>query len=138
VVRIVLDINILVSASLKTSSAPSLIVRSVLSGQHEFVMSEEMMDKLDEVSRRPHLRVRMTEADRQEYLGLIRSKATFFAPDKSTIGQADDFEDDIVLGTAVAGEVDIIVTGDRGLLALHPFRGIAIVTARELLSLLDR
>ncbi len=39
-----------------------------------------------------------------------------------------DPKDDKFLEVAVAGHADIIVTGDKDLLALHPFEGIPIVT----------
>jgi len=39
-----------------------------------------------------------------------------------------DPRDDKFLEVAVHGRADAIVTGDADLLALHPFRGIAILT----------
>jgi predicted nucleic acid-binding protein len=39
-----------------------------------------------------------------------------------------DPRDDKFLALAVAGHADCIITGDKDLLALHPFRGIAILT----------
>ena len=44
-----------------------------------------------------------------------------------------DAADDRVLEVAVNGRATTIVTGDRDLLVLHPFRGIVIVTPREYL-----
>ena len=111
--RAVLDINIIVSAALKRTSVPSRIVRSVLAGQHDLVISEAMMSELDEVLERPHVKARVTENHQREYLDLIRTRAVFFTPDDTTSGQADDDEDDIVLGTAVAGTgTGDIVTGN--------------------------
>ena len=37
-----------------------------------------------------------------------------------------DPDDGKFLGTAIAGEADAIVSGDNGLAAMHPFRGIPI------------
>ena len=39
-----------------------------------------------------------------------------------------DPKDDIFLSLALAGKADTIVSGDYDLLALHPFRGIPIMT----------
>jgi hypothetical protein len=39
-----------------------------------------------------------------------------------------------VLEVAVHGRADLILTGDTDLLALHPFRGIAILTPAEYLE----
>ncbi len=37
--------------------------------------------------------------------------------------------DDKFLEVAVNGDADLIITGDRDLLALHPFRGIPVCTS---------
>jgi predicted nucleic acid-binding protein len=39
-----------------------------------------------------------------------------------------DADDDVVLGTAIAGRCDAIVTGDRDLLDLVGYREVAIVS----------
>jgi putative PIN family toxin of toxin-antitoxin system len=44
-----------------------------------------------------------------------------------------DLRDDKFLEVAVHGRADVIVTGDADLLALDPFRGIAILTPDEYL-----
>lgn len=49
-----------------------------------------------------------------------------------------DTDDDWVLATAAAGEVDVIVTGDKDLLVLKRFRSIPIVTPRGFLELLQQ
>jgi len=41
------------------------------------------------------------------------------------------------LEIAVNGEADYIVTGDADLLALHPFRGIPIVTPGDIIETLE-
>ena len=46
-----------------------------------------------------------------------------------------DPDADRILELAVSGRAACIVTGDADLLALNPFRGIAIVTPAEFLSL---
>jgi predicted nucleic acid-binding protein len=64
----------------------------------------------------------------------LRAVAALAVPDRSITGFADD---DAILGAAVAANADVIVIGDKGLLALHPFRGIPILTACQFLLLLD-
>jgi len=46
-----------------------------------------------------------------------------------------DPKDDKFLEVAVHGRADAIVTGDADLLALHPFRGIAILTPADYLEM---
>jgi putative PIN family toxin of toxin-antitoxin system len=45
-----------------------------------------------------------------------------------------DRNDNMILATAIAADADVIVTGDRDLLVLQEYEGIAIVTAREFLD----
>jgi putative PIN family toxin of toxin-antitoxin system len=138
---VLIDINVLVSAAIKKTSVPSLVVRmtfnGVLDGTFRVLRSDEMMERYDDVMRRPHLAQRIAEADREEFRRLILERTDRHEPDPLISGFADDDEDDIVLGTAVAGNADVIVTGDKGLLRLHPFRGIAIVNASEFLRLIE-
>ena len=55
-----------------------------------------------------------------------------------TVEASRDPDDNMFLALAVAGRADLIVSGDDDLLALHPFRGIAIVRPREALARLPR
>jgi predicted nucleic acid-binding protein len=55
-----------------------------------------------------------------------------------TIDACRDPKDNRILELAVSGAAVMIVTGDRDLLGLHPFRGIPIVTPAEFVELLKR
>lgn len=46
-----------------------------------------------------------------------------------------DPEDDMVLALAIGGHADAVVTGDKDLLSLTPFRGVPIVTPRAFLEM---
>ena len=48
-----------------------------------------------------------------------------------------DPRDDMFLEAAVNGRADVVVTGDKDLLALHPFSGIAVVTPSDYLALVE-
>jgi predicted nucleic acid-binding protein len=48
----------------------------------------------------------------------------------------EDPDDDIVVRTAFDGKANYIVSGDKHLLSLGTFRGIKILTADEMLTLL--
>ena len=47
-----------------------------------------------------------------------------------------DADDDVVLATALTGRADLLVTGDDDLLVLKSFRGIRILSPRQVLELL--
>jgi putative PIN family toxin of toxin-antitoxin system len=135
--RIVFDINILASAAVSPEGLPAHIVDTVIGGPHEFAMSSDMIAKLEEVMARTYFSSRLGEAVRAKTVDRYRRAALPFEPDPSVIGVADDDEDDKVIGTAVAANADIIVTGDKGLLTLKAFQGIPIVSAREFLVIVQ-
>ena len=55
--------------------------------------------------------------------------------DPVAVQASRDPDDDHVLGCALAASAKLLVTGDRDLLSLHPFRGIAIMTPAAFLVL---
>jgi uncharacterized protein len=56
------------------------------------------------------------------------ARACKFVEISPSIHAGRDPKEDRFLELAVDGRADAIVTGDRDLLVLHPFRGIAILT----------
>jgi putative PIN family toxin of toxin-antitoxin system len=48
-----------------------------------------------------------------------------------------DKDDDEVLAVALAGQAEIILTGDKDLLVLKEFQGIKILSPRQFVELLD-
>jgi predicted nucleic acid-binding protein len=51
------------------------------------------------------------------------------------IAQCRDPKDDYLLSLAVSGRADCLVTGDDDLLALNPFRGVAILRVADTTTL---
>jgi putative PIN family toxin of toxin-antitoxin system len=56
----------------------------------------------------------------------------------TVISSCRDIQDNKILELAVDGSANVVVTGDTDLLALHPFRGISILSPRDFLSIFDR
>lgn len=135
--RIVLDVNILASAVGSRDGLPFQVFTWCLVHPHRLVLSEAMIATLESVLKRPYFDSQVTAQQRSEFVRLVRERAETEDPDLSVTGVADDEEDDRVLGTAVAGRANIIVTGDKGMLAIGSFIGIPIVTARTFLDLID-
>ena len=71
-----------------------------------------------------------TPKDRAKFLSKIQNAGTFITPN-ITIEECRDPKDNKFLELAVAGNADCIVTGDKDLLVLNPFRSIPIITAGE-------
>lgn len=135
--RVVFDVNVLVSAALAPGGTPARAIAAAVERRWTIVGSLHITSKLVEVLDRPRFDGRLTNRELSTFLTGYRQVSTDYDPDLSVKGVADDEEDDRVLGTAVAGRADLIVTGDKGMLALGSFVGIPIVTARTFLDLID-
>lgn len=135
--RVVLDVNILASATVSPERLPAVVVDTVLDGPHDLIASEAMLITLERILRQRYFSMRLTDELRAETVQRYRRNALKYDPDPSVTGVADDAEDDQVIGTAVKARADIIVTGDKGLLALGSFVGIPIVTARTFLDVVN-
>src|SRR5690625_6729270 len=72
-----------------------------------------------------------------ELLNEIKNSVKQFSP-VETITVCRDPKDNKFLELAVAAGVSCLISGDKDILELHPFRGIAIVNAVEFLSMEDR
>lgn len=72
-------------------------------------------------------------------VGDIRRLATMAAPASVPRVVANDADDDHVLACAVAGNADLIVSGDKHLLGLGgEYRGTRIVTPAVAVQIIDR
>jgi putative PIN family toxin of toxin-antitoxin system len=124
--RLVVDNNALISRLLLPASIPGQAVRkAVHTGQ--LLISEAILEELADVLSRPKFDRYVSIADRQEFIRLLGCVAEM-VPITYTIRVCRDPKDDKILEAAVNGSADIILTGDRDLLALHPFHDIAILS----------
>ncbi|MFL5342185.1 MAG: putative toxin-antitoxin system toxin component, PIN family [Gemmataceae bacterium] len=95
-------------------------------------MSEATVAELDEVLRRPKFDKYVSEK-RLEFLAALVREAEPVAFTE-VITACRDAKDDKFLELAVSGRASHVLSGDGDLLALHPFRGIAIVTPQAFLA----
>lgn len=109
-----------------------------MNGEFGLVLSEHILDGVERAWKNPYFAVRYTADQARLALAVLRTQARFVAPDPSVSGVADDTEDDLVLGTAVAGGVAYLVTGDKGLLRLQSYHGVTILSPRDFLDILER
>jgi uncharacterized protein len=134
VTRVVADTNILVSA-LQFGGKPKQLLDLAIDGHVELAISEAMIAETLRVLREKFQRTPewIAEADRQ-----LRVIACLVEPTESIQAIAADPTDDRILECAVAGEAEVIVSGDTHLLALVSFRGMPIQRVAEFLSLRER
>jgi putative PIN family toxin of toxin-antitoxin system len=130
--RIVLDTNTLVSRLLLPHSIPARAARLAMAEGRVLASDATMMELAAVLSRRK-LDPYVTIDARKEFLRLL-GRVVETVPILHVVRACRDPKDDKFLELAVNGEASVIVTGDADLLALHPFRGIRILTQRDFLS----
>jgi putative PIN family toxin of toxin-antitoxin system len=133
--RLVLDTNVFVSALLFDTSTSGRVLEHA-AGHGQLIFSDSTQRELIAVMTSPKLDKYVAAASREALLLRIApliELTTVWQP----VRICRDPHDDAVLEAAVHGSADAIVTGDKDLLALHPFAGIAIVTPADYLAAIE-
>jgi len=137
-VRIVLDTNVLVSALITKGTPPDLLYQAWEAGSVQLVTSRAQLAELERVLAYEKLRPLIARDEAEALLETIDAAALVVA-ELPEVDLSPDSDDDVILATAIAGEADLLVTGDRsGLLALRSVRGIPIVRPREAVERIER
>lgn len=133
--RVVLDVNVLISALLSRTGAPARLLERWLEGELELVVCEKLLDELARALRSPKLSDRIAESDARELLELVRDLSEF-VPDPADPPpiRSQDPHDDYLIALA-AREHARLVSGDSHVLALS--ETIPVSSPRAALSLLD-
>jgi putative PIN family toxin of toxin-antitoxin system len=136
--RAVLDTNVIVSG-LVWGGPPRHLLDLARRGTLTLYTSAALLDELRDVLSREKFAARLAARNRtpngiaRGYVALARSVAAPTIP-RTVPADADD---DAVLACALAAHADLIVTGDRDLLILNPFRAIAILKPADALAWLQ-
>ena len=130
--RVVIDTNVLISGLFSTTSTPALAVdRAVTKAQ--LVATTDTLRELIEKLQSPKFDRYVRRERRDALLERVASLVEIIDV-LQPIRASRDPQDDKFLEAAVNGLADVIVTGDKDLLDLNPFRGIAIVTPATYLA----
>ncbi len=125
--RVVVDTNVLISGLLSTTATPAKAVeRAINLGQLvgttatlRELMTKLLSPKLD----------RYVSRERRDALLLRLAPLIEITEVLQRVHACRDPRDNnMFLEAAVNGRADVLVSGDKDLLALHPFRGIAVLT----------
>ncbi len=129
--QVVLDTNVLISA-IVFGGKPREVLQAVLSGQVRLILSDILIEELIGVLEGPKFRY-PREATRiiEERL---RDLAKIVTPHLTIDRIVSDPDDNRVLECAVAGEADLIISGDSDLVTVGEFRGIPIWTPADFLK----
>lgn len=139
--RVVLDTNTLVSALLSPNGPPRRLLNDARAQVFELCSSPVLMAELLDVVSREKFATRFTQAGLTPLgiVGEVRRMACMVSPGSVPRVIADDADDDHVLACALAGNADLIVSGDKHLHGLGgKYQGIPIVTPAEAVQLIGR
>jgi putative PIN family toxin of toxin-antitoxin system len=131
--RLVLDANVLIAAFVARGVCAELLEYCVR--EHEPVTSQAI---LEEVRENLVAKVRVSDSQAAQAVKLLQTRPLVVEPAALGTRVCRDADDDVVLGTAIAGRCDALVTGDRDLLALGSYGGITIVSPRGFWSFESR
>ena len=130
--RIVVDTSTLISRSLLPRSVPAAAVRKA-TATAQLLGCEATLAELADVLARPKFAPYVSIADRQQFIRVL-GRIAEMVPITRIIRECRDPKDDKFLELAVNGRAHVIITGDKDLLALNPFRGIPILTPSQYLK----
>lgn len=132
--RFVVDTNVLISASLTPSGPPRMVVDQIGARDGTLLFCDETFAELK-------LRLCLSRFDpyvgrevRLVFLAQIEDVAEWVSISGAKLGCRDP-DDDKMLETALLGRADCLITGDRDLLVMSPFRGISILSPTRALGL---
>jgi uncharacterized protein len=132
---VVVDASCFVSAILKSDSTPERALLRAIEHPNRIVLSQEVADEYAEVIFRPKFDRFASRQRRQRVLDVVVVAAEWVQPSEA-VQECIDPSDDKYLTLAAAGSADVIISGDvHHLLAMHPWRGIAILSPADFLAL---
>jgi uncharacterized protein len=130
--RFVLDSNVLVSAALfKRSIARQAFNKAVSDGQ--VIMSQPTVEEIQDVFSRPRFNKYLSIESRTAFLSDLLESVEMVGITES-IASCRDPEDNKFLELAVSGQANYILSSDKDLLVLQPFRGVLIKTPADFLA----
>ena len=124
--KLVLDTNVLIAALISRGVCADLLEHCVL--RHEMVSSDFIMNEL-----RRHLvgKFKYDTVAADEAVALLLSQMEIVTPKALPQPVCRDGDDDFILATAITGQAECIVTGDKDLLVLRQYEGIEIVSPSD-------
>lgn len=129
--RVVADTNVLVSAVI-AGGKPRAFLRRCIHGELELVLSPAILDELVNVLQRPKFEMTEDEVNRIVW-ALIQTSHLVEVRSSFQVVEAEP-DDDVILHTAVDGNAEIVVSGDKHLLDLKRYEKVRILAVADVLE----
>lgn len=135
--RVVLDTNVLISAMLFETSPPARIIELWRKQRFKVITGSDQIDEVQRVTRYPKIKDRLARSVAGRMVNDLLG-VTIMIDRPTIVDVSKDPADNRILGIAVAGQADFLVTGDaRDLLVHDSVDGVKIVSVRHFLKMFE-
>lgn len=138
--RATVDTNLFVSGLIIEKGLPYQLLEQLRRKSFVLINSQPLRSEIEEVLRRAKFSASITEPKIKAFLLLLDVISVMVVPQLNLPVEIRDPKDEKILATALGGEADYLVTGDKDLLDLKDnpkLESLKIVTAKEFLQLLS-
>ena len=118
--KVVIDTNILVSGLMFPESVPGRIIAAWSEAQFDVVSSHEQLAEIGRVLAYPKIRriLRWNDQQIEQFIKRLYIRVEVAEPESTGVEALRDPDDAPNVGALAAADADLLVTGDRDLLAL--------------------
>ena len=116
--------------------SPRQILNLAKVGAITIFVSDPILNELTEVLARPKFQSRMRSLNTmiEDLIGIVHELSKSCIPDVVDVPELRDPDDAVIIGTAIAAKVEVIVSGDLDLLVLKEFGNIPILSPTDFLN----
>ena len=136
-IRAVFDTNVLASGAIAITRPVASLIDAWRRGEVQVVVSPHILGELDGALSNAYFVARLDADRRAAFLTLARTTATTVAITAPIPNVASTRDDNLVLATAESAGVPYLITGDAELLRIGQYKGILILSPRQLHDLLE-
>ena len=123
--RVVIDANVAIAAAATRGLCEAIMELCI--EQHQIILCRGILDEIEDKLRN---KLKIPRPIISEFVKLLESNAQVLRPGIIDSAACRDPNDLMVLGVAISGDADAIITGDKDLLTLKSYKGVKIVTPR--------
>ena len=131
--NVVLDTNILISASINNDGLPDQLIRLVFSGNIINYTTPDIIEELKRVFEKIYIKNAVTEKDIEFLIKNFIDSSIIILPKFNEKIIIEDPSDDKFINCALTSKSDI-VSGDFHLLNFKNYKGVKIMSAKEFLE----
>lgn len=126
--RIIIDSNIWISVFINNDFQS--FIKKIFEREIEIISSNRQIEEISNVLSRPKIKNVIAHELIEEFL-ILFLKSVDIVETEIKITDCRDEKDNFILEAAISGNVDYIVTEDKDLLVLNPYKTVKVVTVKK-------